>query len=117
MERAANLSLGQRQLIAIARAVLADPRVLILDEATSNVDPRTEVLLQQALQTLLAGRTSLVVAHRLSTIQRPTRCWWWTAAGSSSGAATRSCLRQRGAYYRLYQQQFAPPEEATASAV
>ena len=64
MERAANLSLGQRQLIAIARAVLADPRVLILDEATSNVDPRTEVRLQQALNTLLAGRTSLVVAHR-----------------------------------------------------
>ncbi|MDE3077731.1 MAG: ABC transporter ATP-binding protein, partial [Chloroflexota bacterium] len=69
MERAANLSLGQRQLIAIARAVLANPRVLILDEATSNVDSHTEHLVQQGLQKLLAGRTSLVIAHRLSTIR------------------------------------------------
>src|SRR5207245_2235009 len=69
MERAANLSLGQRQLIAIARAVLADPRVLILDEATSNIDSRTELLVQTALHKLLAGRTSLVIAHRLSTIR------------------------------------------------
>ena len=69
LERAANLSLGQRQLIAIARAVLADPQVLILDEATSNIDSQTELLVQQALHKLLAGRTSLVIAHRLSTIR------------------------------------------------
>jgi ATP-binding cassette subfamily B protein len=64
MERAANLSLGQRQLIALARAVLADPRVLILDEATSSVDPRTERLLQRAIQRLMRGRTNLVIAYR-----------------------------------------------------
>ena len=69
LERAANLSLGQRQLIAIARTVLADPQVLILDEATSNIDSQTELLVQQALYQLLAGRTSLVIAHRLSTIR------------------------------------------------
>jgi ABC-type multidrug transport system fused ATPase/permease subunit len=117
MERAANLSLGQRQLIAIARAVLADPRVLILDEATSNVDPRTEVLLQQALQTLMAGRTSLVVAHRLSTIQKADEVLVVDGGRIVERGRHEELLRQRGAYYRLYQQQFAPPEEVTASAV
>ncbi len=69
-EGGAPLSQGQRQLVSIARAVLADPRILILDEATSNVDTRTEILIQQALARLLAGRTSVVIAHRLSTIRR-----------------------------------------------
>ncbi len=68
-ERGSTLSTGQRQLIAFARAVLADPRILILDEATSSVDTRTEVLIQQALRELLAGRTALVIAHRLSTVR------------------------------------------------
>jgi ABC-type multidrug transport system fused ATPase/permease subunit len=117
MERAANLSLGQRQLIAIARAVLADPRVLILDEATSNVDPRTEVQLQVALQTLMAGRTSLVVAHRLSTIQAADEVLVVDGGRIVERGRHEDLLRQRGHYYRLYQQQFASPEEATASAV
>jgi len=69
-ERGVNLSLGQRQLVCFARAMLADPRILILDEATSSVDSLTEARLQRALAVLLKGRTSFVVAHRLSTIRQ-----------------------------------------------
>ena len=115
MERAANLSLGQRQLIAIARAVLADPKVLILDEATSNVDPRTEVRLQQALDTLLAGRTSLVVAHRLSTIRAADQVLVVDGGEIVERGRHDELLQQRGAYYRLYQQQFAAAVEADAT--
>jgi len=114
MERAANLSLGQRQLIAIARAVLADPRVLILDEATSNVDPRTEVRLQQALNTLLSGRTSLVVAHRLSTIRAADQVLVIDGGEIVERGRHEELLERRGAYHQLYQQQFAPTEEADA---
>ncbi|MYD65652.1 MAG: ATP-binding cassette domain-containing protein, partial [Chloroflexi bacterium] len=72
-ERGANLSVGQRQLIAFARAVIAEPRILILDEATANIDTHSERLIQQALRTILRGRTSLVIAHRLSTIRSADR--------------------------------------------
>lgn len=107
MERAANLSLGQRQLIAIARAALADPRVLILDEATSNIDSRTEQLVQQALQKLLSGRTSLVIAHRLSTIRAADQVLVLDAGRIVERGRHDDLLRRREAYFRLHQQQFA----------
>jgi ABC-type multidrug transport system fused ATPase/permease subunit len=107
MERAANLSLGQRQLIAIARAVLADPRVLILDEATSNIDSQTELLVQKALHKLLAGRTSLVIAHRLSTIRAADEVLVLDAGRIVERGSHNELLRKRGHYFELYQQQFA----------
>jgi ABC-type multidrug transport system fused ATPase/permease subunit len=107
LERAANLSLGQRQLIAIARAVLADPRVLILDEATSNIDSQTELLVQQALGKLLAGRTSLVIAHRLSTIRAADQVLVLDGGRVIERGTHQSLLRDRGHYFDLYQQQFA----------
>jgi ABC-type multidrug transport system fused ATPase/permease subunit len=107
LERAANLSLGQRQLIAIARAVLADPRVLILDEATSNIDSQTELLVQQALGKLLAGRTSLVIAHRLSTIRAADEVLVLDAGRVVERGTHHDLLRHRGHYFTLYQQQFA----------
>jgi ABC-type multidrug transport system fused ATPase/permease subunit len=107
LERAANLSLGQRQLIAIARAVLANPRVLILDEATSNIDSQTELLVQQALHKLLAGRTSLVIAHRLSTIRAADEVLVLDAGRVIERGTHAELLRMRGHYYSLYQQQFA----------
>ena len=69
-EEANNISQGQKQLLTIARAILADPKILILDEATSSVDTRTEVLIQKAMENLMEGRTSFIIAHRLSTIKR-----------------------------------------------
>jgi ABC-type multidrug transport system fused ATPase/permease subunit len=107
MERAANLSLGQRQLIAIARAVLADPQVLILDEATSNIDSQTELLVQRALQQLLAGRTSVVIAHRLSTIRSADEVLVVDAGRIVERGRHEDLLSRRGHYYTLYQQQFA----------
>ena len=68
-EEASNVSQGQKQLLTIARAILADPKILILDEATSSVDTRTEVLIQKAMDNLMKGRTSFIIAHRLSTIR------------------------------------------------
>jgi ABC-type multidrug transport system fused ATPase/permease subunit len=107
LERAANLSLGQRQLVAIARAVLANPRVLILDEATSNIDSQTELLVQTALHKLLAGRTSLVIAHRLSTIRAADEVLVLDAGHIVERGNHTELLRQRGHYFELYQQQFA----------
>ena len=106
MERAANLSLGQRQLIAIARVILADPQVLILDEATSNIDSQTELLVQQALHKLLAGRTSLVIAHRLSTIRAADEVLVLDGGRIVERGRHAELLRQRGAYWTLHQQQF-----------
>jgi ATP-binding cassette subfamily B protein len=115
MERAANLSLGQRQLIAIARAVLADPRVLILDEATSSVDPRTEQRLQHALQSLLVGRTALVIAHRLSTIEAADEVLLLENGEIIERGRHHDLLGRHGPYYRLYQQQFATAPRVLAS--
>ena len=87
----ANLSQGQRQLLSIARAAVADPPVLILDEATSSIDTRTETLVQRGMDALMKGRTTFVIAHRLSTVQElPTASWSWSRAASSSAAHTTS---------------------------
>jgi ATP-binding cassette subfamily B multidrug efflux pump len=104
-----NLSQDQRQLLSFARAVLADPRILILDEATSNIDTRTEAIVQRALGTLLKGRTSLVTAHRLSTI-RTADLILVVAAGRIAERGTHAGLLERGGLYAdLYRRQSREP--------
>jgi ATP-binding cassette subfamily B multidrug efflux pump len=105
-ERGSNLSQGQRQLLAIARAVLADPDILILDEATSNVDTRTEKHLQDALLRLMEGRTSFVIAHRLSTIRDADQVLVIHNGEIIETGTHQSLLAQRGFYHRLYMSQF-----------
>jgi len=105
-ERGANVSEGQRQLIAIARAILADPRILILDEATSSVDTRTEMQIQQALHELMRGRTSFVIAHRLSTIRNADRVIVIQDGRIVEQGSHDQLIARRGAYHRLYMSQF-----------
>ncbi|HQX09676.1 MAG TPA: ABC transporter ATP-binding protein [Thermoflexales bacterium] len=100
-ERGARLSLGQRQLISFARALLADPRILILDEATSSVDTQTEQLIQSALKTLLAGRTAFIIAHRLSTIRNADVILVMQDGRIAEQGNHEELLEQRGLYYRL----------------
>lgn len=105
-ERGSNLSQGQRQLLAIARAILADPDILILDEATSNVDTRTEKHLQEALRRLMKGRTSFVIAHRLSTIRDADEVLVINEGQIVERGTHESLLAARGFYHRLYVSQF-----------
>jgi len=105
-ERGSGLSLGQRQLLAIARAALADPRILILDEATSSVDTRTERLIQTALEELLRGRTSFVIAHRLSTIRHADQVIALKDGQIIERGTHDELLAARGFYYALYMSQF-----------
>lgn len=105
-ERGSGLSLGQRQLLAIARAALADPRILILDEATSSVDTRTERQIQAALEKLLRGRTSFVIAHRLSTIRDADQVLVVVDGEIVERGRHEELLARRGAYYELYTKQF-----------
>jgi len=105
-ERGSNLSQGQRQLLAIARAVLADPGVLILDEATSSVDTRTEQHIQEALLRLMEGRTSFVIAHRLSTIRDADKILVINDGEIIERGTHRELLAQRGFYHNLYMSQF-----------
>ena len=117
-ERGGGLSQGQRQLIAIARAALSDPRILILDEATSSVDTRTERLIQKAFETLLEGRTSFVIAHRLSTIRNADQVLMLRDGEIIERGTHDELLAQRGAYYDLYMSQFRreeTPETAHAN--
>jgi ATP-binding cassette, subfamily B, multidrug efflux pump len=105
-ERGSGLSQGQRQLLAIARAALADPRILILDEATSSVDTRTERLIQQALEKLLANRTSFVIAHRLSTIRNADLVLVLKEGEIIERGTFNGLLEQKGFFYGLYMSQF-----------
>ncbi len=105
-ERGSNLSQGQRQLLAIARAILADPDILILDEATSNVDTRTEKHLQEALMRLMQGRTSFVIAHRLSTIRDADQVLVIRQGEIVERGTHESLLQQKGFYHHLYMSQF-----------
>jgi ATP-binding cassette subfamily B multidrug efflux pump len=105
-ERGGNLSQGQRQLITIARAILADPRILILDEATSSVDTRTEARIQRALLRLMEGRTSFVIAHRLSTIRGADELIVIREGEIAERGDHPSLLAAHGIYYQLYMSQF-----------
>ncbi|HIW82602.1 MAG TPA: ABC transporter ATP-binding protein/permease [Candidatus Acetatifactor stercoripullorum] len=106
-ERGGGLSVGQRQLLAFARTFLSMPRILILDEATSSIDTKTELLVQQGIDTLLKGRTSFVIAHRLSTIQKADRIFVIDQGGILEEGTAKELLAKKGAYYRLYMAQFA----------
>jgi ATP-binding cassette subfamily B protein/subfamily B ATP-binding cassette protein MsbA len=108
-EGGSTLSQGQRQLLAFARAVIADPRVLILDEATANIDTRTEALIQRALSTLLAGRTSVVIAHRLSTIRHAALILVIDAGRVVERGTHEELLARGGLYAELYHRQFREP--------
>jgi len=105
-ERGSNLSQGQRQLLTIARAIIANPSILILDEATSSVDTRTEINIQQALLKLMKGRTSFVIAHRLSTIRKSDQVLVINEGRIVERGTHDSLLRQKGFYYNLYMSQF-----------
>lgn len=106
-EGGGNLSQGQRQLIAIARAVLADPKILILDEATSSIDTRTEVQIQEAMLALMKGRTSLIIAHRLSTIRDADKIVVIDKGRVAEAGNHEKLLSENGAYAKLYNTQFA----------
>ncbi len=113
-ERGANLSAGQRQLLSFARALAYDPRILVMDEATSSVDSETERLIQIALDELLADRTAVVIAHRLSTIERADRILVLSNGLLRESGTHAELLSQRGIYFRLFQLQYAAAIESAA---
>ena len=100
------LSVGQKQLISLARAVLAEPEIFIMDEATSSVDTLTEALIQKGMETLMEGRTSFIIAHRLSTIKRADRILVIEDGRIAEMGSHAELLRAGGKYYQLYTRQF-----------
>jgi ABC-type multidrug transport system fused ATPase/permease subunit len=113
LEGGVNLSVGQRQLICIARAILADPRILILDEATANIDTVTEMLIQDALERLLEGRTAIVIAHRLSTIRKADLICVIDDGRIIERGRHEDLLSRDGLYRDLYERQFVQLDEAS----
>jgi ABC-type multidrug transport system fused ATPase/permease subunit len=113
LEGGVNLSLGQRQLICIARAALADPRILILDEATASVDTVTEAYIQEAIERLLAGRTAIVIAHRLSTVRHADLICVVHDGRIVEQGRHEELLAQGGLYRELYEKQFLEAETQT----
>ena len=105
-ENSSQLSIGQRQLLAFARTMLSDPRILILDEATSSIDTHTELLVQAGIETMLKGRTSFIIAHRLSTIRNADRIFYIDGMHILEAGSHDELMEKKGAYYKLYQSQF-----------
>ena len=105
-ERGSRLSIGQRQLLAFARTMVSNPRILILDEATSSIDTHTERLVQQGIEKLLKGRTSFVIAHRLSTIRKADRIFVIDQKNIIEQGSHEELMQKKGAYYQLYESQF-----------
>ena len=121
MERGATLSLGQRQLLSFIRAILYNPSILILDEATSSIDSESEILIQHAIDTLIKGRTSIVIAHRLSTIRKANKIIVLDRGEIIEMGTHNQLLQKKGHYYKLHKMQFeeqepsSPKEESTAT--
>ena len=113
-ERGATLSVGQKQLLSFARALVHNPRILVLDEATSSVDPETEHLLREGMQRLVQNRTSLVIAHRLSTIQNASKIVVMHKGRVREVGTHQELLEQRGIYFKLYQLQYKDQEVPAA---
>lgn len=105
-ERGGGLSIGQKQLLAFARTMVSDPKILILDEATSSIDTKTELLVQEGIEHMLAGRTSFVIAHRLSTIQKADRIFVVDDGRIIEEGNAKELMEKKGAYYQLYMAQF-----------
>jgi ATP-binding cassette subfamily B multidrug efflux pump len=115
-ERGATLSVGQKQLLSFARALAFDPRILVLDEATSSIDTETELLIRDALSVLMAGRTTIAIAHRLSTIQDMDKILVLHKGHLREAGTHQELLAQRGIYYKLYQLQYRDQEKESEAA-
>jgi ATP-binding cassette subfamily B multidrug efflux pump len=110
MERGATLSLGQRQLLSFVRALLYNPSILILDEATSSIDSESELLIQHAIEKLIAGRTSIVIAHRLSTIRKADQILVLDKGEIKEMGYPSAIIKQQRIYYQLHKMQFGDQE-------
>ena len=115
MERGATFSAGQRQLLAFARALAFDPKILVLDEATSNIDTETEMLIQDALTRLTRNRTTIVIAHRLSTIQHADKIIVLHKGRVRESGTHQELLARRGMYHSLYLLQYQKQEPSSSS--